>query len=466
MRLFSAPLILLLGVATSWAADDDKSSSSTDTTTGEPTPRTISGSEVAVPTGPYQTYSSTIILSSTDKDGDATSTTTTASGTGTAAASGTGNSTDDSAHTTTSASLTMLVGGHGAGTTTLSGNATATGNSSMTSHTSQTPLPTNTRPCNGYPEFCARNYSNITNVAAHNSPFVRAGNWASNQALPVTNQLNDGIRMLQFQTHWENNTIWLCHTSCEILNVGTLESYLTTVTQWLRQNPYDVITILMGNSDLIGPGNYTSPIESSGLIDFVYTPPMIPMGVNDWPTLSSMILSGKRAVMFLDYQANQTEVPYLIDEFGNMFETPFSPTDRNFPCTAQRPPNLPHDQGENRLYMANHNLNLQVAFAGVDLLIPNSALLNETNAVSGFGSLGWMAENCTKMWDRPPNFLLVDYYNYGNPNGSVFEVAAEMNNVTWNGKCCGTESSGASALLGDKTVWLASLMSLVVGLLL
>lgn len=43
-------------------------------------------------------------------------------------------------------------------------------------------------------------------------------------------------------------------------------------------------------------------------------------------------------------------------------------------------------------------------------------------------------------WDRPPNFLLVDYYNDGNFAGSVFEVAAEMNNVTYNGHCCGTTS--------------------------
>lgn len=50
-------------------------------------------------------------------------------------------------------------------------------------------------------------------------------------------------------------------------------------------------------------------------------------------------------------------------------------------------------------------------------------------------------------WNRPPNFLLVDYYNYGNFNGSVFEVAAEMNNVTYNGKCCGT-TSAASILPG------------------
>lgn len=52
------------------------------------------------------------------------------------------------------------------------------------------------------------------------------------------------------------------------------------------------------------------------------------------------------------------------------------------------------------------------------------------------------------MWDRPPNFLLVDYYNYGNFNGSVFEVAAEMNNVTYSGTCCGTASAASSVMPG------------------
>jgi hypothetical protein len=32
-------------------------------------------------------------------------------------------------------------------------------------------------------------------VTAHNSPFDRKGNLASNQQYPVTTQLNDGIRM-------------------------------------------------------------------------------------------------------------------------------------------------------------------------------------------------------------------------------------------------------------------------------
>jgi hypothetical protein len=60
--------------------------------------------------------------------------------------------------------------------------------------TSARPKPSNTQPCNGYPEFCQRKFSNISMVVAHNSPFVKEHNAASNQLLPVLTQLKDGIR--------------------------------------------------------------------------------------------------------------------------------------------------------------------------------------------------------------------------------------------------------------------------------
>ena len=49
-------------------------------------------------------------------------------------------------------------------------------------------------------------------------------------------------------------------------------------------------------------------------------------------------------------------------------------------------------------------------------------------------------------WPNPPNFLLVDYYNHGSSPGSVFEVAAQQNNVTYNRACCGLVQSAAYSL--------------------
>ena len=304
----------------------------------------------------------------------------------------------------TSTSISLLRGTKGASATTSSSNSTS---NSTASRTSTGAGPTNTQPCNNYPEFCSRSYSNITFVAAHNSPFVNPNNAAANQQLPVLNQLNDGIRMLQGQTHYNSttNTISYCHTSCDLLNAGTAQEYFTNITSWVQAHPFDVVTLLIGNSDFIDVGNYTAPLEASGLSQYAYIPPQVPMNISSWPTLSSMILVRKRVVIFMDYNANQTKVPYILDEFSQMWETPFSPTNRSFPCTQQRPPGINHTQAEQRMYMANHNLNTEISLAGTSLLVPSTPLINETNAVNGTGSLGLMANNCAGT-NLSPLFLL------------------------------------------------------------
>lgn len=62
-------------------------------------------------------------------------------------------------------------------------------------------------------------------------------------------------------------------------------------------------------------------------------------------------------------------------------------------------------------------------------------------------------------WTVPPNFLLVDYYNYGDPGpGSVFEVAARWNNVTYNRPCCGVEGNVGSVRRASFAVFSAAVI--------
>jgi len=96
--------------------------------------------------------------------------------------------------------------------------------------------------------------------------------------------------------------MYSCHTSCDFLNAGTYESELTTVREWLDANPYDVVTLLIVNSDAVHVGNYTAPFTNSGMLQYVYTPPKVPMNIEDWPTLAELILLGKRAIVFMDYE--------------------------------------------------------------------------------------------------------------------------------------------------------------------
>lgn len=192
----------------------------------------------------------------------------------------------------------------------------------------------------------------------------------------------------------------------------------------------------MGNDNRVPPTTYIKPFQNSGMMKYLYTPPNRTMTLEDWPTLSQMILLNKRVVVMLDYLANQTEVPWLLDEFNYQWQTPFSPTNPTFPCTEQRPPNQPEDVSRNKMYMANHNLNINVPLLGVNILIPAYTLLDQVNADHGNWSLGQSVNGCTAMWGRPPNWLLVDYYNFGNFNGSVFQVAATANNVSYNRDSC------------------------------
>lgn len=196
-----------------------------------------------------------------------------------------------------------------------------------------------------------------------------------------------------------------CHTSCDLLNAGPWEAELDVLVDWLRRNPYDVVTWLIVNRDFISVENYVPAIQKSGILPYLYEPSYVPQRLDQWPTLAEMILSGKRVVMFMDYKANQSAIPYILDEFTHMFETPFSPTNQSFPCTRQRPPQISDDDARDKyMYLANHNLNTAVNLSsligssGKDsvILIPNTVEINRTNGkFDKFGQLGAMSQNCT-----------------------------------------------------------------------
>lgn len=75
--------------------------------------------------------------------------------------------------------------------------------------------------CNGDASLCSRLYSNVTYIGAHNSyaiGTIQGATTGKNQEQSVTQQLNDGIRLLQVQAHKSSNSssgsgIDLCHSS-------------------------------------------------------------------------------------------------------------------------------------------------------------------------------------------------------------------------------------------------------------
>lgn len=89
------------------------------------------------------------------------------------------------------------------------------------------------------------------------------------------------------------------------------------------------------------------------------------------------------------------------------------------------------------------------------MFVPNKDKLNETNAETGTGSIGYHVNNCRQLWGRNPNHILLDFYD-SNGN-SPFNVAASLNGVSapTNTVTAGTASatsSGTAAVVSTQSL--------------
>lgn len=269
--------------------------------------------------------------------------------------------------------------------------------------------------CNGNAALCSRSYSNVTQIGTHDSAFVGILP-TDNQFDSVTTQLNDGIRFLQAQTHVKDGVLELCHTSCAELDAGPLTTYLSTIKTWMDDNANQVVTLLLTNGDFVDVSMFGAAMNSSGLSSYAYTPPS-QLTMSEWPTLQELIDAGTRLVMFLDYDADTTKVPYILPEFNYFFETAYDVTSFSS-CALDRPSG---STGAGLMMIVNHFLDVDI----LGILIPDFAADSKTNAATGSGSIGEQADLCISTWGRSPNLILVDDYNVGD----VFTAQNNLNHL-------------------------------------
>lgn len=92
-------------------------------------------------------------------------------------------------------------------------------------------------------------------------------------------------------------------------------------------------------------------------------------------------------------------------EFSNIWETPFNTVDKTaFQCQKDRGTG----NVSTSMFLINHYLDTTV----LGNPVPDVASANVTNAVSGPGSLGEEVSVCVGLYNRYPNFLLVDVRFY------------------------------------------------------
>ncbi|CAI7607328.1 unnamed protein product [Penicillium bialowiezense] len=298
------------------------------------------------------------------------------------------------------------------------------------------PLAKRTTACNNSPDLCSKSYGEITHLGAHDSPFLRdsstSNSIAGNQYFDTPTQLSAGVRLVTAQVHKDNSQWRLCHSSCSLLDAGLLSDWLKKIKTWLDDNPNEVVTILLVNSDDATASELNTEFSTANITDYAYEPTSQNSAPTSWPTLQTMIDDDKRLVVFVASLTTSDSYPYLMDEFTFLWENPYDVSSAsNFSCEADRPSaysgNAASANAANLLPLMNHFL-YSSELAKFDIEYPNASYIGTTNAASGgTGNLGDTATTCKQEWSgRQPAFVLVDFFN----RGPAIDTVDSLNNVT------------------------------------
>jgi hypothetical protein len=323
--------------------------------------------------------------------------------------------------------------------------ATATSSGSHLASTAvEAAQSTSTVACNNSPALCSRQYSNVTHMGAHDAAFLRDSSTdnsvAGNQYYNATKALNAGIRLLSLQVHNQNGTLQLCHTTCSLLDAGTLEDFLVKIKYWMDENPNEVVTLLIVNSDDEDVASFGKVYESSNISTYGYTPATV-SARNTWPTLQTMIDDGSRLVTFIATITYSTTYPYLLNEWDFVFETAYEVTSlAGLNCTVDRPSSVSDATSgisSGYLPLMNHFVYQSITST---IMVPNVEIVDTTNSdrTGIIGTLGQHAATCKSEWGIAPVFALVDFYS----EGPAIATADSINGITAEGR---SDSSSATS---------------------
>lgn len=299
--------------------------------------------------------------------------------------------------------------------------------------------------CNGHDELCERTYDQVSFAATHNS--MSAGDapgwFLAEQPTGMIGQLEAGVRVFLIDTWYGQRTqrqdivatsesgraaalieaeetygkavvesalrlrdalsltptgpvgAYMCHALCE-LGSTEFEPELKRVQAWMTAHPREVVTFIV--QDEVTPADTAKAIENAGLMPFIHTQKK----GTPWPTLESMIDSGKRLVVLMENVGGGEKLPWLLDNDTWVQDTPFSfRSAQQFSCEEFR------GEQDAPLFLVNHWLsNYRTRVADATVVNAKDVLLTRL-------------EKCQQERGMRPNFVAVDNFDRGDLFGSV-----------------------------------------------
>lgn len=131
-------------------------------------------------------------------------------------------------------------------------------------------------------------------LGAHNAWNDSGATWA-NQRWPLDKLMDNGVRNLDLDLHWDGNVVKLCHQNCSSI-YSAVDSYpgeLQKIATWLAAHPKDIIFLDL--EDRVGDQAAVEGPLRAAFGSLLYTPKDKP--ANRWETPREMIAKGKRILV-------------------------------------------------------------------------------------------------------------------------------------------------------------------------
>lgn len=261
--------------------------------------------------------------------------------------------------------------------------------------------------CNGNAALCDRPYNEAAYATTHNAYSTAEDHFRiplPNQQYAMRTQLAHGVRGLMLDTYDKDGVPYLCHGACGVWGQRPLVDGLVEIRTFIEANPNEVITFIL--ESYLSEEKTAGAFAEAGLMDYVYAH----TDGEPWPTLRTMIESGKRLVVFTDDR--NVQLPWHHYVWTYAWETPFSFGDvSQFTCVRNR------GRSPNDLFILNHFITGHLGAVRWD-----APRINAYERLHGRAAQCWGYEE-TNPKAHIPNFVTVDHYDLG----AVFDVVDALN---------------------------------------
>ena len=256
--------------------------------------------------------------------------------------------------------------------------------------------------CNGDESLCVKRYNEVSVVMTHNAFCCGDKDYTlPNQQHCITQQLQEGVRGLMIDVYNSDGNIVVYH-AVEAWGSEPLADILNEIKTFMYANPNEVISIIF-QSDVTAT-DIGNELDSVGLMPYLYHHE----AGAAWATLQEMIDDNKRLVVFSESDDGLPEQTWYHYAWGTIFDTDYSydaPSD--FHCGVNR------GSADNDLYLVNHWVS-----SGLGTGDSTQAIVVNENPL-----LLDRLRECMNEHGKLPNFVGVDYYNFG----SVFAAVDSLN---------------------------------------